>query len=164
MVLPTTPGWLLKPEGFVPPAGRNPFIQRSIESVLGALVGLASRGRPPRSRLGFSALVKGLTAVAAILLVSLSHTTAFLLIAGTAFIAVVSMQRVELILSVLKVGAAAAAFALLTIAPSLVWGNPVRREAGIDGRGMVKAPPGPGVGLPAGPEYPAALEEFVVHL
>ena len=47
---------------------------------------------------------------------------------------------------------------------SLVWGNPVRREAGIDERGMVAAPTGPGVGLPAGPHYPEALEKFVVHL
>jgi L-alanine-DL-glutamate epimerase-like enolase superfamily enzyme len=47
---------------------------------------------------------------------------------------------------------------------SLVWGNPVRREAGIDQHGMIKAPLGPGVGLPAGPDYPEALEEFVVHL
>ena len=47
---------------------------------------------------------------------------------------------------------------------SLVWGNPVRREAGIDQHGMIKAPLGPGVGLPAGPDYPAALEAFVVHL
>jgi L-alanine-DL-glutamate epimerase-like enolase superfamily enzyme len=47
---------------------------------------------------------------------------------------------------------------------SLVWGNPVRREAGIDERGIVKAPSGPGVGLPPGPEYPTALEQFVVAL
>ena len=47
---------------------------------------------------------------------------------------------------------------------SLVWGNPVRREAGIDEHGMIQAPLGPGWVLPAGPDYPAALEAFVVHL
>jgi L-alanine-DL-glutamate epimerase-like enolase superfamily enzyme len=45
---------------------------------------------------------------------------------------------------------------------SLVWGNPVRRERGIDERGMVPAPTNPGVGLPEGPEYPEALMPFVV--
>src|SRR5208282_5071650 len=45
---------------------------------------------------------------------------------------------------------------------SLVWGNPVRREHGIDKQGMVPAPTAPGVGLPAGPEYPEALMPFVV--
>ena len=45
---------------------------------------------------------------------------------------------------------------------SLVWGNPIRREAGIDEHGIVAAPGGPGIGLPAGPEYPDALRPFVV--
>ena len=45
---------------------------------------------------------------------------------------------------------------------SLVWGNPVRREAGIDADGIVRAPQGVGIGLPPGPDYPAELREFVV--
>ena len=47
---------------------------------------------------------------------------------------------------------------------SLVWGNPVQREAGIDDHGIVRAPRGPGIGLPAGPDYPETLEKFVVDL
>jgi len=47
---------------------------------------------------------------------------------------------------------------------SLVWGNPVRREQGIDDHGMVQAPRDPGIGLPPGPEYPAELGRFVVQL
>jgi L-alanine-DL-glutamate epimerase-like enolase superfamily enzyme len=45
---------------------------------------------------------------------------------------------------------------------SLVWGNPIRREQGVDKRGMVVAPTAPGVGLPVGPEYPEVLMPFVV--
>ncbi|MFZ2056083.1 MAG: enolase C-terminal domain-like protein [Acidimicrobiales bacterium] len=45
---------------------------------------------------------------------------------------------------------------------SLVTTNPVQREFGIDENGMVKAPMAPGVGLPVGPEYPKALESYVV--
>jgi L-alanine-DL-glutamate epimerase-like enolase superfamily enzyme len=44
---------------------------------------------------------------------------------------------------------------------SLVRTNPVVREKGIDGHGMLHAPIGAGVGLPDGPEYPTELEEFV---
>ncbi|MGB8179419.1 MAG: enolase C-terminal domain-like protein [Acidimicrobiales bacterium] len=47
---------------------------------------------------------------------------------------------------------------------SLVTSNPVRRENGINARGIVAAPPGPGVGLPMGPHYPAELEPYVVDL
>ncbi len=47
---------------------------------------------------------------------------------------------------------------------SLVTSNPVRREVGINARGVVAAPTGPGVGLPMGPHYPAELEKYVVDL
>ena len=47
---------------------------------------------------------------------------------------------------------------------SLVTSLPVRREDGIDARGIVAAPRGPGVGLPMGPHYPAELEPYVVDL
>jgi L-alanine-DL-glutamate epimerase-like enolase superfamily enzyme len=44
---------------------------------------------------------------------------------------------------------------------SLVTSNPVVREAGIDGRGMVTAPTEPGIGLPAHLDYPRALAAHV---
>jgi L-alanine-DL-glutamate epimerase-like enolase superfamily enzyme len=47
---------------------------------------------------------------------------------------------------------------------SLVWGNPIRQEKGIDKRGMVAAPSAPGVGLPVGPEYPEALMPLVADV
>ncbi|MFJ8713732.1 enolase C-terminal domain-like protein [Streptomyces violaceus] len=44
---------------------------------------------------------------------------------------------------------------------SLVMGNPIGRESGIDAHGLVHAPTGPGVALPAGLDYPPALQAFV---
>jgi len=44
---------------------------------------------------------------------------------------------------------------------SLVMGNPISRESGIDAAGLVHAPTGPGVALPAGLDYPPALQAFV---
>ncbi|WP_327744552.1 racemase [Streptomyces europaeiscabiei] len=44
---------------------------------------------------------------------------------------------------------------------SLVMGNPISRESGIDAHGLVHAPTGPGVALPAGLDYPPALLGFV---
>jgi L-alanine-DL-glutamate epimerase-like enolase superfamily enzyme len=43
---------------------------------------------------------------------------------------------------------------------SLVKSNPVRRENGIDEHGLVHAPAGPGVALPAGLDYPPALRPY----
>jgi hypothetical protein len=41
---------------------------------------------------------------------------------------------------------------------SLVTSNPVRRERCVDANGIVHAPTAPGVGLPPGLDYPAALK------
>jgi L-alanine-DL-glutamate epimerase-like enolase superfamily enzyme len=48
-----------------------------------------------------------------------------------------------------------------TFYESLVRSNPVKRESGITDRGLLLAPTGPGVGLPAGPIYPKELEKYV---
>jgi L-alanine-DL-glutamate epimerase-like enolase superfamily enzyme len=44
---------------------------------------------------------------------------------------------------------------------SLVRSNPVKRESGVSSQGVLHAPMGPGVGLPAGPQYPKELERYV---
>jgi L-alanine-DL-glutamate epimerase-like enolase superfamily enzyme len=45
---------------------------------------------------------------------------------------------------------------------SLVTTNPVQRELGLDEKGILRAPTGPGVGLDPGPDYPPELAEYVV--
>jgi L-alanine-DL-glutamate epimerase-like enolase superfamily enzyme len=45
---------------------------------------------------------------------------------------------------------------------SLVTSTDVKREAVVDGRGLVHAPGGIGMGLPAGPDYPAELRHLVI--
>jgi len=44
---------------------------------------------------------------------------------------------------------------------SLVTSNPVVRERAVDANGLVHAPTGPGIALPAGLDYPAALAPYV---
>ena len=46
---------------------------------------------------------------------------------------------------------------------SLVTSTAVRREAVVDGKGLVHAPGGAGLGLPAGPEYPLELRHLVME-
>lgn len=45
---------------------------------------------------------------------------------------------------------------------SLVMSTNVTREAVVDARGLVHAPEGPGLGLPAGPDYPPELRHLVI--
>jgi hypothetical protein len=45
---------------------------------------------------------------------------------------------------------------------SLATSTTVTREAVVDARGLVHAPEGPGLGLPAGPDYPPELRHLVI--
>ena len=47
------------------------------------------------------------------------------------------------------------------IGAPLVTSNPVVRERAVDENGLVHAPTGPGMALPPGLDYPAALERYV---
>ena len=44
---------------------------------------------------------------------------------------------------------------------SLITSTAVRRDSYVDSDGLVHAPRGVGIGLPAGLDYPAELDEFV---
>lgn len=47
---------------------------------------------------------------------------------------------------------------------SLVMTTKVTREAAVDARGLVHAPEGVGMGLPAGPGYPPELRHLVTDV
>jgi hypothetical protein len=44
---------------------------------------------------------------------------------------------------------------------SLITSSEVRRRPEVDSSGFVHAPTGPGIALPAGLDYPAALQPYV---
>jgi hypothetical protein len=48
-----------------------------------------------------------------------------------------------------------------TFYESLITDNQVPKKPEIDSEGFVHAPTGPGMGLPAGLDYPAALRPYV---
>src|SRR3954452_12867718 len=54
------------------------------------------------------------------------------------------------------------AIANTTYYESLVTSTPVAPDPVVDDHGLVHAPQAPGIGLPQGPDYPAALEPYVV--
>jgi hypothetical protein len=47
-----------------------------------------------------------------------------------------------------------------TFYESLITGTDVRKKPEIDSEGFVNAPTGPGIALPAGLDYPAALRAY----
>jgi hypothetical protein len=51
-----------------------------------------------------------------------------------------------------------------TFYESLVTADPVVKKPEIDAEGYVHAPADPGIALPSGLDYPAALRPYVEHL
>lgn len=96
----------------------------SIRSVLGLL----SRFRRPRAGAGkggrVNARVGLASAVLLILLLSLSRDVLFVAYAGALLLAILSFQRGQVILRILKTGVPIAMFTALLMLPSALWGNP----------------------------------------
>ncbi|HEY9594802.1 MAG TPA: energy-coupling factor transporter transmembrane component T [Spirochaetia bacterium] len=117
-----TPVWLLRAEAYAPARGGDAFIGRSIRSFLGALARI--RARTAGGGAGIDARVGLVSTLLLIVLVSVSHRTAFIGLCGTALLVVLALQRAEAILDVVKAALAAGLFAAAILLPSALWGNP----------------------------------------
>jgi len=71
----------------------------------------------------FNAALKVASTLLLVVLLSLSHSFFFILFAGALILVILSFQRAELIVRVLKVSLPAAAFSFVILLPSLSWGN-----------------------------------------
>ena len=116
------PDWLLHDARYEPRADRDTFLDRSILAFLAVLARSRARGGQGEGT-GPEPLVKVVCALAAILLVSLAQSAAFLALAGTGFLAVLALQSGRTIAAVLKTSLAVAVFTALVLLPSVLWGR-----------------------------------------
>jgi cobalt/nickel transport system permease protein len=119
----SVPGWLLQDERYAPRADKDAFLDRSIFRFLRVLSKGRSQGGRAEGRGRTEPLVKVLCVFAVILLVSLSQSPTFLALAGIGFLVVLAAQDGRLIARVLKVSLAVAAFTVLILLPSVLWGR-----------------------------------------
>jgi cobalt/nickel transport system permease protein len=118
------PDWLQETREYPARPDRNAFIEKSILSMLGLL----SRMRPPRTTAGkrgrINARVGLASAVLLILLLSLARDVLFVAYAGALLLAILSVQRGEVILRILTTSLPLAMLTALVMLPSALWGNP----------------------------------------
>ena len=119
----TIPSWLCTCEHYAPRIDRDTFIAmstRSMLAVLSVLHGGANRRRP-----GFAgnATVKILSAFVTVLLLSLTHSIAFICIAGAVFLGLLSIHRAEEIAAVLKRTVPVVGFTILIMIPAAFAGH-----------------------------------------
>lgn len=119
------PEWLSRSEDYVPQADTDHFIDRSILSFLGVLVGIrnrASDGQVAHERAVHPSL-RLLSSLILILFVSLSRSIYFLAVVGTYELVIICLMSGPKIAKVLKTSFVAALFAFVIFLPSALWGN-----------------------------------------
>lgn len=119
----SVPAWLLRDEGYLPRADREVFLDRSILSFLAVLAKARSRGGKEEGGRRTEPLVKLVSAFIVLLLVSLTRSPLFLVMAGTGLLVVLALQPAERIALVLKTTLAVGAFTVLVLLPSAFWGR-----------------------------------------
>jgi cobalt/nickel transport system permease protein len=117
------PEWLLKEENYTPPADRDFFINRSILSLLKVLSRIKAQGARTEGRYSVQAVFKVFFTFLLIVLLSLSRSLAFLAVAITYLLFVLSFLPAKEILKVLKICLLATAFSFIILLPAAFWGN-----------------------------------------
>ncbi len=118
----SVPAWLLHDEGYRPRRDGDRFIDRTILALFRVLS--LARARGAREEGGADPFVKVLAALGFLLLVSLTRSRGFLLLAGVAFLVLLALQRSERIAAVLATAAAVGAFTALILLPSVFTTGP----------------------------------------
>jgi cobalt/nickel transport system permease protein len=117
------PPWLLVDEAYSPRSDKDVFIDRSILSFLGILSRARTRGGKEEGRAAIDAFFKLIAAFLLILFVSLTRSTTFLAIAGTALLVALAWQRGERVAAILKTSLAVVLFTALILLPSALGGG-----------------------------------------
>jgi cobalt/nickel transport system permease protein len=117
------PVWLLQDERYAPRRDKDAFLDRSILSFLAVLAKGRTRAGKEEGQARTEPLVKVLSVFSVILLISLARSPLFLALAGTGLLVVLALQSGRLIATVLKTGLAVAAFTVLILLPSVLWGR-----------------------------------------
>jgi cobalt/nickel transport system permease protein len=84
---------------------------------------IRSQGGVREGGIRFNAALKVASTLLLVVLLSLSHSFFFILFAGALILVLLSFQRAELIVRVLKVSLPVAAFTFVILLPSVIWGN-----------------------------------------
>lgn len=117
------PEWLLKKDEYNPPGDKDTFINKSILSLLGIFSKLVMRADKSKSAYKVSAVVKVITALIFIILVSVSRSFLFILTINIFLLFFISMLDADEIKDILGVGIMVAVFTGIILVPSMLWGN-----------------------------------------
>lgn len=117
------PEWLLKPENYLPRTDQDSYLQKSILSILAVIAKIKAHGTWQEGRIKIHSAWKIVGTFLLVLLISLSSTYSFTLIALVYLLVAMSFLSGQKILQVLRISLVATLFAFFILLPSYLWGN-----------------------------------------
>jgi cobalt/nickel transport system permease protein len=119
------PEWLLRKDNYIPLKDKDAFINKSILSILGVLTRFRLQTGYKENKFGVNALVKLISTFLLIILVSLTKSFTFVLVANVYLLVVINFLSIEEIKYILKVSSVAAIFTFIILLPSIFmsYGN-----------------------------------------
>ncbi|MGV8981001.1 energy-coupling factor transporter transmembrane component T [Clostridium sp.] len=113
------PEWLLKKDNYKPLKDKDGFINKSIISILGVITRFRLQTGYKKNKFGVNALIKLISAFLLIILVSLTKSFTFVLVANICLLMIINFLNIEEIIYILKVSTVAAIFTFIILLPSI---------------------------------------------
>lgn len=116
------PEWLLKEDSYDVKKDKDAFMNKSILSILGIITRFRVQTQNRKDRLSINALIKLISALIIIILVSLARSFAFVLTSGVALLLLINLLTIEEIKYILKVSLLVSLFTFIILLPSILMG------------------------------------------
>lgn len=121
--LQNMPQWLLQDEEYIPKPDKDTFINKSILSLLSVLSRIKTQSASHTSRYSPNAVVKVALTLFLLIMLSLSQSSAFVLVVNVYLLAVLSLLEARQIVQILKVSFVMSLFTFIILLPAAFWGN-----------------------------------------
>lgn len=116
------PEWLLKKDNYVPSKDKDAFIDKSIISILFVLTRFIRQSEYKTDKFQINASIKFISTLVLIILVSLTKSFTFVLIADICMLVLINFFSISVIKCILKVSLSAGIFSFIIFLPSVFLG------------------------------------------
>lgn len=117
------PEWLLREEQYQPLSDKDTYIQKSILGLLKLLARIRAHTGEEAAKSSVSAVCRLVSTLLLVVLVAVSRSFAFVLVAGVFLLCALSLMEAAHILRVIRTGLAAALLTAVIVLPAVLWGH-----------------------------------------
>ena len=117
------PEWLLHEQNYKPQIDKDTFINKSILGLIGIISRIKAEGNEGKDLFRMNSAFKVAFTFMLIVLLSLSASFTFVVVAGVYLLAVLSMMEAREIVKIIKISLIMTIFTFVILLPAAIWGN-----------------------------------------